>query len=110
MQERQEVVPGTIFCKDGTVRIIKGILKNYSEVGKFIEGDNYRSSTTDAVEHEAFERPLKDRRSEEEVASLKAEKHTFKQVMRLKYPELAAQGLSADKIWELTCVRSGKTD
>lgn len=104
-----EVTPGTIFCKDGTVRVIKGYLRNYTEAGRAIEGDNYRSSTIDGKEKNRFEevKPVKAKRTQEEYKSLKAEKTAFKQYMKLKYPHLAEKGLTSDQIWEQVCVKSG---
>ena len=99
------VTTGTIFCKDGTVRAVKGLLKNYSEFGKIVEGDNYRSSTIDAAQHIKEDKPVKARRSEEEVKALKAEKKAFKQRLMLLYPEMALS-MTANQIWNKVCTRA----
>ena len=103
-----EITPGTIFCKDNTVRVIRGYLKNYTEVGRALEGSNYKSSTIDGTVTLQIEeeKPTKVKRTQEEIKNLKAEKTAFKQYMRLKYPHLAKQGLSGNKIWEKVCLKS----
>lgn len=101
---------GTIFCKDGTVRVVKGFLKNYAEFGRAVEGENYRTSTTDTGEHKTLEKVMPLKRTKDELEVLKAEKKAFKQRQLLTYPELAAQGLSAEQIWNKTCGKGEPTN
>lgn len=109
-QVQGEITVGTIYCNDSTVRVIRGFLRNYAEVGKIIEGDNYKSSSIEAKEIELVKRVLPSKRTADECLALKAEKTAFKQRLKLKYPIFAANGLSANQIWKLTCSHSDKTN
>ena len=108
--QKLEITTGIILCKDGTKRVINGYIRNYSDIGRVIEGANYLATVTTGSSISPNERRERVGRTQAQKEELRAEKKAFKKRLYLTHPQDRKAGLSAEQIWTKNLTVNAKTN